>query len=331
MSTKGTGSDCHLRHAALNLAATAGELAAAGATADTVLTRRSPAVPRDLLGALAAALPRPDPVSGWAVARGLLAGFLPAEPTPAHWKTARTERGRALDIALLLVGAALGQVFGWTGQQDGRLVHNILPSRGCEDLQVGASSLTALAWHSEDAFHPARADLLLLACVRNEDQVGCQLASVRRAGLGPAEQEHLGRPAAVVVPDDSYPGDWRSDGAAGTATVWQAEDGPCLRYDPSYTRFLDGDPQLGAAYDLLGKRLEECSETVPVTAGDVLIIDNDVAVHGRAAFTPRYDGTDRWLKRVLVQGRDARRRPPDPLETGFDQAMVVPRTDPEAQ
>jgi alpha-ketoglutarate-dependent taurine dioxygenase len=34
--------------------------------------------------------------------------------------------------------------------------------------------------------------------------------------------------------------------------------------------------------------------------GDLLVIDNDRAVHGRTPFIPRYDGTDRWLKRALV-------------------------------
>ncbi|MBJ7505663.1 MAG: TauD/TfdA family dioxygenase, partial [Ilumatobacteraceae bacterium] len=32
----------------------------------------------------------------------------------------------------------------------------------------------------------------------------------------------------------------------------------------------------------------------------ILVIDNHRAVHGRTSFTPRYDGTDRWLKRALV-------------------------------
>ena len=34
--------------------------------------------------------------------------------------------------------------------------------------------------------------------------------------------------------------------------------------------------------------------------GDLLIIDNTVAVHGRSPFTPRFDGTDRWLQRTFV-------------------------------
>jgi hypothetical protein len=38
----------------------------------------------------------------------------------------------------------------------------------------------------------------------------------------------------------------------------------------------------------------------------VLFVDNYRAVHGRRPFTARYDGTDRWLKRIGVS-RDLRR------------------------
>ena len=39
---------------------------------------------------------------------------------------------------------------------------------------------------------------------------------------------------------------------------------------------------------------------VALEPGDLLIIDNTVAVHGRSPFTPRFDGTDRWLQRTFV-------------------------------
>ena len=42
------------------------------------------------------------------------------------------------------------------------------------------------------------------------------------------------------------------------------------------------------------------TQRVVLSDGDVLVIDNDRAVHGRTPFVPRYDGTDRWLKRALV-------------------------------
>ena len=34
--------------------------------------------------------------------------------------------------------------------------------------------------------------------------------------------------------------------------------------------------------------------------GDLLVIDNNVAVHGRSPFTARFDGHDRWLQRSFV-------------------------------
>ena len=34
--------------------------------------------------------------------------------------------------------------------------------------------------------------------------------------------------------------------------------------------------------------------------GDLLIVDNNLAVHGRTPFEPRFDGTDRWLQRTFV-------------------------------
>jgi L-asparagine oxygenase len=39
---------------------------------------------------------------------------------------------------------------------------------------------------------------------------------------------------------------------------------------------------------------------VVLEPGDLLVVDNHVAVHGRSPFTPRFDGTDRWLQRTFV-------------------------------
>jgi hypothetical protein len=39
---------------------------------------------------------------------------------------------------------------------------------------------------------------------------------------------------------------------------------------------------------------------VVLEAGDLLVVDNNVAVHGRSPFSARFDGTDRWLQRSFV-------------------------------
>ena len=50
----------------------------------------------------------------------------------------------------------------------------------------------------------------------------------------------------------------------------------------------------------LGDKTVLTQGTLEARAGDLLIIDNTVAVHGRSPFTPRFDGTDRWLQRTFV-------------------------------
>jgi L-asparagine oxygenase len=46
--------------------------------------------------------------------------------------------------------------------------------------------------------------------------------------------------------------------------------------------------------------IEEIATSVVLEPGDLLVIDNNIAVHGRSPFTARFDGHDRWLQRSFV-------------------------------
>jgi hypothetical protein len=51
---------------------------------------------------------------------------------------------------------------------------------------------------------------------------------------------------------------------------------------------------------------------VVLKPGDLLLVANHRLVHGRQAFRPRYDGTDRWMRHCMVTldlGRSLARRP----------------------
>lgn len=247
-------------------------------------------------------------------------------PTPPSW--ADVGDVPAFGYVLALVGALLGEPFGWAGQQEGRLVNSIMPTRGHEEKQTGASSSVLLSPHTEDAFHYERAHLIMLGCLRNHDAIGTTLASVRDAlgtdFLAESDIAFLRQPECPILPDDSYSGGDAGCRLAPIATLWEREDGACLRFDPAYTPVDHGCPTWQRAYDRLSQALSAVSSTVALLPGEILIVDNDVAVHGRVPFAARFDGTDRWLLRLNVDVPLRRRPPMEGFEQGFGQHTVRP-------
>ena len=46
--------------------------------------------------------------------------------------------------------------------------------------------------------------------------------------------------------------------------------------------------------------IEKCTKEIVLKTGDLLVINNSTVIHGRKPFDARYDGTDRWVQRMLV-------------------------------
>lgn len=270
----------------------------------------------------------PATAAGATVVRGLPVDDAEFGPTPPHWQAAAAGAAATgsldLDIAMLLLARCAGEPFGWAGQQNGRLVNNIVPAAGHEDEQSGASSSTLLSPHTEDAFHAARANLLMLTCLRNPDRVATTVSSVRQVELTEGDLRTLTVPTVPILPDVSY-GTGFDQPAPALPTVWFDENGsPTLRYDPAYTPLDDADPVFAAAYTRLTAELARVCHAPALAPGEILLLDNDVAVHGRVPFRARYDGTDRWLKRVNIRLPERRRRAQESSENGYGQEVIAP-------
>lgn len=286
----------------------------------------------DLPDAVRTGVAPPATSAGATIISGLPVRFDELGPTPRDWREAAAwsadpERRRSsfeLDIAMLLLARAAGEPFGWRGQQGGRLVNNIVPSPGHEQEQSGASSTTLLSPHTEDAFHPGRAHLLMLGCLRNPDRVGTTVSSVRQVRLDERQRRLLGRAHLPILPDVSYGTDFHRYPTAPVATVGDRDGLPTLRYDPAYTPIDDADDEFRSAYEHLGAELERVCRTAVLEPGELLLVDNDAVVHGRVPFTPRYDGSDRWLKRVNVRLPQRRRSATEAAENGYGQHTVTP-------
>lgn len=263
-------------------------------------------------------------------AAGLLIRGFPVDdrrvgPTPGHWdQGAAPGATREQELFLAMCATALGQPFAFPTLQLGRMIQDILPIRGDEERQSGHGSTTLLEFHTEDGFHPGRSDYLLLLGIRNQDRVPTILASIRDAKLCDEDMEILMRPVFHILPDDEHIRQLRSrypnhpavsrmedmrDSPEAVPVLFGDRERPYLRVDPPFMRFADPGAEVKGAVHRLMTELERVQHSVVVEQGSLLIIDNYLAVHGRRPFPVRYDGSDRWLKRMIVS-RDLRKAAP---------------------
>jgi Fe(II)/alpha-ketoglutarate-dependent arginine beta-hydroxylase len=263
---------------------------------------------------------RLDEPAAWCVIRGHRIDDARLGATPTRWDAIEPP-GTALaeEILLVLYGSLLGEPFAWRTQQNGRLVHDIVPIPGHEHEPISSGSEAPLTWHTEDAFHPFRGDYLLLAALRNPDRVPTLVGELDPSRLDPAAIDVLFEPRFLLWPDESHLP--RNNSAAGEASfdpihrliddpqpvavLFGDRRSPYLRLDPSYMALPEGDEVARAAFDALVAALDVSMRPVTLDAGDVLALDNYRAVHGRPGFSARRDGRDRWLKRANVT-RDLR-------------------------
>lgn len=249
--------------------------------------------------------------------------------TPSHWNR-RSGRSLALRQEMLLVifGAVLGDAVGWATQQDGYIVHDILPVKEHEQEQLGTGCKQLLWWHNEDAFHDYRGDYLGMLCLRNPDAVPTTVACMDSIVLPPAMLQVLFEPRFVIRPDESHThknaSRWPSDervvrliqqsyrkieemnrNPPRVPVLYGDPRSPYVRLDPYFMAPCD-DMEAQAALDTLIAKIEENIQDLVLRPGDCCFIDNYRAVHGRRAFHARYDGNDRWIKRINVV-RDLRK------------------------
>jgi L-asparagine oxygenase len=235
--------------------------------------------------------------AGALLLRGVPVGDLP--PTPAAPSSAE-KLNKISEFALLTVGRRLGQPVGYAPEHGGDLVQNISPVARDAERQVSTSSRSTLAFHTEAAFHPHRPRYLLLLCLKGDPAAATTLCSVRAltAALSPRDRGVLATARFTTAADESYVGGPSSKRSLPRAILSGDMAQPKLWLDADLMRGTDGEAQ--GALERLSALASELAVGVVLEAGDLLVVDNDVAVHGRSSFTPRFDGSDRWLQRTFV-------------------------------
>ena len=237
--------------------------------------------------------------SGALLVRGLPVGNLPT--TPPSPRTA-TSKDRVSEFVLLTAARRLGQPIGYAPEHSGELVQNLVPTATAATSQTSTSSAVVLEFHTEAAFHPHKPRFLLLLCLRSDpfreaktllcsiDQVLADLPLGVRHTLTEARfrtgvdesyttgrSAQLGRPMPVLAGDPAH---------------------PTLTFDADL--MVGIDPAAQEALQELRRVVKVRHIGVALEAGDLLVVDNSAAVHGRSPFRARFDGTDRWLQRTFV-------------------------------
>ncbi|MGV9560160.1 TauD/TfdA family dioxygenase [Streptomyces sp. NPDC003401] len=221
----------------------------------------------------------------------------PLPPTPTVRDS--VERVATTPAALaMLLGSALGTVVAYRNEKQGAMVQNVVPVPALADSQSNGGSVR-LEFHTENAFHPHRPDYVGLLCLRpaHEDLVGTQVASIRRALALINEETRavLHEPRFLTEAPPSF----RSAGPSDPGPVLDgAPEDPDICVDFHATSGLDENAEKSLAQ--LREALWAVRTDVVLRPGDMIFVDNRIVVHGRVAFSPRYDGADRWLHRVFV-------------------------------
>jgi L-asparagine oxygenase len=235
--------------------------------------------------------------SGCLLLKGMPIGELP--PTPAT-PTAITSKTRATELLILSVGSLLGEPVGYQPEHGGDVVQNLVPVHSSSTRQTSTSSKVNLMFHTEAAFHPHRPKYLLLLCLRGDPSARTTVASVHAAlpHLSDDVVDVLFQTRFRCAVDESYLHGRANSLGAPMAVLCGDRANPAMVFDEDL--MVGTDEVADAALRALGSALSARHDGIVLEAGDLVILDNDMVVHGRSPFEPRFDGTDRWLQRAMV-------------------------------
>jgi L-asparagine oxygenase len=258
-------------------------------------------------------------------------------PTPNDNTHHIGETTELAHIQALLI-QSVSELVAYEAEGHGRLFQDIVPNPTLSTAQTSLGSQTELEIHTEQAFSNLRPDFLSLACLRGDPHAFTYIlpVNVLIAHLTPEEQALLREPLWMTGVDLSFKqamNSIRSEDSHSSLSMTYKEINPSgadlslYRSNLHGKEFLEGDlrepmpilygpdddPHLRFDQDLMRGLTKDADQMIKkivdiyymyrlrhrLEQGEIMIVDNRRAVHGRSPFSPRYDGQDRFLIRCF--------------------------------
>jgi len=203
--------------------------------------------------------------------------------------------------------------FSYDSENGGRIVRDVVAHHEAQEEYSSQGWGRELPWHMDGAFRPLTEDRLMFnlrlspaprwlvfGVLYDSPAVPMVFVPIDDVveGLGKREVETLCGPSFDVCSPASFSPKTISRGVP--ILIRDGEGGYFTRFNQTACkgRTLSADRALRALAAALDATAIQYS--IELKAGDVVVLDNWKSLHMRSAYTPRWDGTDRWMVRVYA-------------------------------
>ena len=200
-----------------------------------------------------------------------------------------------------IINCYIGEMVSYEAEGDGRLFQDMVPNETMQDSQTSLSSKAELELHTEQAFSELRPDYLSLACLKGASDAKTYLLDIYDLmdSLDIEDICLLKQSLWNIGVDLSFKMNGCSDHIRGPIPIISVLDQSLqLNFDQDLMIGLNEEAKL-----LTEKIIQiyyERRKHIVLKPGNLLIINNHKAVHGRSIFTPNFDGNDRFIIRSFI-------------------------------
>jgi L-asparagine oxygenase len=247
----------------------------------------------------------------------MLLDSLPVEQIPPTPPDNRSHLGESTQLARVqaVINHACGQMLAYEAEGFGCLYQDMVPNRAMAQSQTSMGSRVELELHTEQAFSSLRPDVLSLACLRGHPDAKTYVLPAHHliAHLTVFERELLRQKLWMTEVDPSF----RLEGhdfiegiqRGPLPIIAGAEDDPTVVFDQDLMQGTTD--QAHAMVQRVTEIYQAHRHAHTLTPGQILLVDNVRAVHGRSPFSPAFNEYDRFIIRSfavrdLVRSRYAR-------------------------